>query len=476
MMNRLAIAILILIALLGAGCSKTQPAANAAESATARRIAVTTAQAVTRTVPASFSATGTFNPDETSDVAPLVAGRVISTPVDVGDFVRQGQVVCELDHRDAQLRLDQARAQLDEAASGLRQTQSRIGWTAGAAFDPNKVPEAAAARATYESAMAQARLAAADAKRYENLVATGDVSRSAYEKVRTAQETAEAQANAARQQYEAALNGARQSYGAVEGSEASLETARAQLAQAEKALADTTIRAPFDGFVSARPVAAGMYVALSNKIATIVKMGILKLQLQTPEDRASQVKLGMQVVARVAAFPDREFTGKVTALNPSVDPNSRIFILEARFDNPGALLRPGMFATAKVMLPGGETAVFVPRSAVIRDNTTDSYQIYVIEAAGGGNGAGNNGASGNGAGGNGAGGSVGGNGAGGNGAGGGTASGSSAGNNATARLRVVAIGDADGGQIRVASGLNGNETVATNRPRELFDGAPVEVR
>ncbi len=60
----------------------------------------------------------------------------------------------------------------------------------------------------------------------------------------------------------------------VENSQASLEGMRAQLAQAEKALADTTIRAPFDGYITARPVAAGEYVALTNKIATIVRIGI----------------------------------------------------------------------------------------------------------------------------------------------------------------------------------------------------------
>ena len=87
----------------------------------------------------------------------------------------------------------------------------------------------------------------------------------------------------------------------------------------------------------------------------------------------------MTVVARVAAYPDRDFTGKITAVNPSVDPNSRVFILEARFDNPKGELRPGMFATARVLLPGGESAVFVPRNAVVRDKTTDSYQLFTIE-------------------------------------------------------------------------------------------------
>jgi multidrug efflux pump subunit AcrA (membrane-fusion protein) len=419
------IAVLIALA-FGAACSSPRAATEQAAGAP-RQIAVSTARAVARTVPAAFEATGTFQADETSDIAPLVAGRVVSTPVNVGDFVKQGQVICELDHRDARLKLDQARAQLAQASAGLRQTQSRIGWKEGSRFDPNAVPEVASARANYESAQAQARLAAADAKRFANLVASGDVSRSAYEKARTQQETAEAQANAAREQYEAALNAARQGYGAVESSQASLDAVRAQLAQAEKELADTAIRAPFEGYVTARHAAAGEYVALISKIATIVRIGTLKLQLQIPEQRAGGVTTGMTVLARVAAYPGRDFTGKVTAINPSVDPNARIFMLEARFDNAGVQLRPGMFATARVLLPGGESAVFVPRNAVVRDKTTDSYQVFTVDGG-------------------------------------------------TARLRVVVIGEADGDAIRITSGLTGTETVATSNQSELFDGVPVRTR
>ena len=215
-------------------------------------------------------------------------------------------------------------------------------------------------------------------KRHENLVNSGDVSRSAYEKARTQQETADAQANAARQQFEAQLNAARQNYRGVEMSQAFAESFRSQLAQAQKALEDTTVHAPYAGSVTARPVAVGEYVATTNKVATVVRIGTLKLQLQTPEQRAASARVGLGVVARVSAYPGRDFTGKVTAVNPSVDPNSRIFILEARFDNAATELRPGMFATARVLLPGGVDAVFIPRSAVIHDKTTDSYQIYTI--------------------------------------------------------------------------------------------------
>ncbi len=424
-MNRIAIALIVAALFFVTACSKSKEGENTVQAAS-QKIAVSAAPVTTRTVPAAFAETGTFVADETSDIAPLIAGRVIATPVNAGDFVKQGQVICELDHRDAQLRLDQIRAQLDEATAGLSQTRSRIGLNGGSGFDPNKVPEAAAARANYESAMAQARQATADAQRYANLVATGDVSKSAYEKVRTQQETAEAQVNAARQNYEAALNAARQGYGAVETSQATLEGAKAQLAQAQKALADTMIRAPFDGYITARPVAMGEYVALTppTKIATIVRLRTLKLDLQTPEQRASQVHAGMTVEARVAAYPDRLFTGKVTAVNPSVDPNSRVFILEAKFDNPDGDLRPGMFATGKVLLEGGEKAMFVNRSAVIHDRTTDSYQVFTVTGG-------------------------------------------------VARLHVVVTGDPDGDSIRIVSGLNGNETVATSHQSELYDGAQV---
>ncbi|HEV1287756.1 MAG TPA: efflux RND transporter periplasmic adaptor subunit [Bryobacteraceae bacterium] len=424
---RLITLLLIGGALFEAACGSRQSTQVAAASAGPKVVAVTAAAAAVRQVSAGFEETGSFVADESSDIAAAVPGLVTATPVNVGDFVKRGQVICELDHRDAQLKIDQMRAQLDESTAAVRQKQSRIGLNASRTFDAILVPEVAAAKANYESTRAQARLAAADAKRYENLVKTGDVSRSAFEKARTQLETADAQVNSARQQYEAALNAARESYGAVETSQASLEGMRAQLAQSEKGLADTTIHAPFDGYISARPVAAGEHVALTDKIATLVRIGTMKLQLQTPEQRSSRASIGMTVVARVSAFPDRDFLGKVSAINPAVDPNSRAFILEARFDNPKAELRPGMFATARVLLPGTEDAVFVPRSAVIHDRTTDANQVFVIE-------------------------------------------------NNFARLRVVLTGETDGASVRVLSGLTGKETVATSHQTELFDGSPVVVQ
>lgn len=389
---------------------------------------VATAKAAVRVVPRYFEATGSFIAEESSDVAPSVGGRVAATPVEAGDFVRKGQAICVLEQRDAQLRVDQARAVREQARFVLNQAQSRVGWTGdGKEFNPDLVPEVAAARSAYESALASARLAAADAQRYENLVRSGDVSQSSYEKYRTQQQTAEAAAESARRQYEAQVNAARQNFRAIEAAQASLAAAESQLAQAEKNLQDMTIRAPFDGYVTARPVSVGQWVGTNSSVATLVHISTVRLQLQIPEKRAAEVRSGMAVTARVAAYPDRDFSGKVHAVVPSVDSSSRAFMVEARFENPKAELRPGMFAYAKLMLPQKEEAVFVPAQAVFYDNTTDAYHVYSI---------------------------VGG----------------------VARLNVVLKGDSDNGEVRILSGLKGGETVAVDHLADLYDGAAVEVR
>src|ERR1044071_6293375 len=134
-MNRLALPLMVLTILAAAGCSREKQVA-AANTAAPKVVAVPASQASVRTVASGFDATGSFEGDETSDIAPLVAGRVLTTPANVGDFVKQGQVICELDHRDAQLRLDQAKAQLEQATASLRQAQSRIGFSGTGQFDP----------------------------------------------------------------------------------------------------------------------------------------------------------------------------------------------------------------------------------------------------------------------------------------------------------------------------------------------------
>ena len=338
--------------------------------------------------------------------------------------MEKGQVIARLDDSDAALRLQQAKASAEQAEAALRQAEARIGFN-GSGFKAEEVPEALSARASYDSALADSRMANADAQRYENLLKTGDVSRSSYEKQMTLAETAKAKADTSLKQYETALNNARQNYHSIASAQALLASARAQLAQAQKALDDTIIRAPIPGYVTERPIAVGEYVSPSSRVVTIVQENPIRLQLQIPGVDANRVGVGMRVIAKIENYAAREFEGKITALNPSLDPNSRSLMAEAKFDNPKLELRPGMFATARVILPGTEKAIMAPRAAVLVDPTVNSSEAFVVQGD-------------------------------------------------KAHVRVVQIGDAGNGMVRILSGVSDSEVVATSRLQQLYDGATVK--
>src|SRR5205085_5958656 len=146
-----------------------------------------------------------------------------------------------------------------------------------------------------------------------------------------------------------------------------------------KAVTDTLVRAPYSGYVSSRPIAVGEYVTTASVVATVLLTNPLKLQLLVPESQAPKVQPGMAVALSVEAYPDRKFNGRVTAINPAIDPASRSLTVEAEVDNPDNALRSGMFTTARIALPGGTQSIFVPRAAVVQDQNTNSSRVFVIQ-------------------------------------------------------------------------------------------------
>lgn len=406
------------------GAEEAAAASESAESAALAPVPVPTARAVSQQVAAYIQATGSFTANESSDVAPETSGQVVATPVDAGDFVKQGAVIARLDDRDARLRAQQAQAAVRQASAALRQAQAKLGLGPNGTFTASDIPEVRAARQNYEAAEAQARLAEANERRYANLVETGDVSRAVYDQQRAQAETARAQANAARQQLEVAINTAQQSNAGIGAAQASLEAARSQAALAEKTVADTVIKAPFSGYVVERPVAVGEYVTPSSRIATLLLNNPIKLLLQLPESDVGRISIGMPVVVTVAAYPDREFEGKVAVVIPAIDPVSRTVTVVAGIDNRSNALRPNMFATGRILQPGGAEGVFVPRSAVMSDSSTGTARVYVVQEE-------------------------------------------------TARLRVVQVGEQEGDLVRVVSGVSAGDEVATANLDQLFDGAVI---
>jgi RND family efflux transporter MFP subunit len=430
--KRVAVALLaLMIALLAVACGGSSAASKNehGEKPAQQKVVSTTAVTVAaKDVPKYIEATGTFIADESTEVAPEVSGKVASTAANEGSFVRQGDVIVRLSEKDAQLRLQQAQAQ-------YRQAQAAIGLDKGGNFSTDNVPDVRQARAALRSAESDLRLAEANERRYANLLESGDTSRLVFDQRRNEAEKARATVGEARERLQAAENAARQSNQGIEASRAgvanaraAVESARSNTALAEKAVVDTAIRAPFAGFVSSRPVAVGEYVSPSSPVVTIVRTSPLKLRLQIPETEAGKVRVGMSVSASVAAFADRNFAGTIAAINPSLNENARSLLVEAIFENTENLLRPGMFATARVLQPEGEQGIYIPRTALAANTNTDSLGVYVIE-------------------------------------------------NDTARLRVIQIDGntpEESGEVRVNSGLNSGDRIATTNLNELFDGAKIQ--
>lgn len=419
------------VAIFSSACSRSQPKADAkpansnAASAETPAIVITTAKATAREVPSYIQATGSLIAEETSDVAPQTSGQVVATPVGVGAFVRQGAPIARLNDKDARLRLRQAQAAMKQSIAAVRQAEARLGLRPGGNFDASTIPEVRAANASLEQAQAEFRLAEANERRYRELVESGDVAVSAYDQYRTVRDTARANVENARQQLQSAVNTARQSNQAVQSAEAAVESARSQVAIAEKTVADTTVRAPYSGYISNRPIAVGEYVTPASVIATILRTNPIKLQLQVQEAEAPHINPGMGVSLEVDAHKGKKFAGLVTAVNPAIDPASRAVTIEASVENGDNALRSGMFATAQITRAGGNKAVFVPRSAVYSDQNTQSYRVFVNE-------------------------------------------------NGVAKLRVVQIGSEEGDFIEILSGVKADEVLATSNLEQLFEGARVK--
>ncbi|HEV2764741.1 MAG TPA: biotin/lipoyl-binding protein, partial [Pyrinomonadaceae bacterium] len=191
--------------------SKTEEQTTA--SPTPEVVDVTTSTAVVRQLPRFTEATGSLAADEQTDVSPQVGGRVAEIYVDLGTYVQRGQTIARLDAEDAQLRLRQLEAQAAQSQAAVRQAEERIGLRAGATFNATNVAEVGAARAALELAEKQLR-------RFEKLIESGDVSRSAYDQQR-------AQRDQLREQYQAAVAQANQSYAGVQTAREAARAAQA---------------------------------------------------------------------------------------------------------------------------------------------------------------------------------------------------------------------------------------------------------
>ena len=151
----------------------------------------------------------------------------------------------------------------------------------------------------------------------------------------------------------------------------------------------------------------------------------LRIELTIPEGAVAAVRKGQRVAFSVQSHPDRQFEGAIAYVGPAVRADSRALVVEAIVPNPKALLQPGLFATARIELPGTRPSLMVPAPAV--RNEGGIFTLFVAK-------------------------------------------------NDRAEARIVQLGRDAGGSVEIVRGLAAGERVISAPAAGLADGAPIAIR
>ena len=332
----------LIVAALGAlGCQQS-PAPAAAPTSDAQRQPprqVRLVPAVEATVDRRVSATGTLAADEQVVLGTKVAGRIGELPVDLGSRVRRGQVVARLDPTDAQLRVDQA-------VAALQQARARLGLSPEGTDDRVDTEQTSLARQA-RAVLDEARLTRDRTEKLwkQELIAQAQL------------DTAVSALGVAEARYQDAIE-------EVRNRQAVLLQRRSELELARQQRIDTVVLSPIEAAVSERKASVGEYLAAGAPVVTLVKLHPLRLRLAVPERDAIAVRVGQPVLVTVEGVAG-EHRGRVARISPAISEQNRTLLVEAEVPNEGATLRPGAFAKADIVLADDLRVITVPTTAIV---------------------------------------------------------------------------------------------------------------
>jgi membrane fusion protein (multidrug efflux system) len=167
----------------------------------------------------------------------------------------------------------------------------------------------------------------------------------------------------------------RQSY---DEAQAKLAESRAQQNIEEARLAKTKLFAPFAGVLGLRQVSPGDYIKEGQDIVNLEDIASLKLDFRVPETYLAEIKLDQEVNTEVDAYPGRTFSGKVYAIDPRIDEQTRTVLLRAHIPNSDLLLRPGMFARVNLVLEQRAAALLIPEQALV-PKAEEQFVYRIVE-------------------------------------------------------------------------------------------------
>jgi membrane fusion protein (multidrug efflux system) len=329
--HRSTAAALILLGFTVSGCSKADTAQARGRDGAAKAVTVDVVKE--ESVKRSVELVGTLAAVDQVTISSEADGKVSRILADLGDRVKAGQPLIQVDREKQQYNFDQQRASLEKALAQL------------GAPDAQHLPEA---EKTPDVQKASADLAQAK-QAYERANAL-------FKRTLVPQQTLDDAATTLQSKqasYDLSLQNAKNLRASIQASEASMKLA-------DRQLRDTEIRAPFDGIVEKRLVNLGELVKTQMPVMAIVRVDPLKVIAEIPEKMAPWIKEGQPVQLHVDAYPDRAFIGKVSRISPAVNTATRAFPFEALVPNQDAVLKPGTFSRVHIESGKIDTVTTLP--------------------------------------------------------------------------------------------------------------------
>jgi RND family efflux transporter MFP subunit len=337
-----------LVILLGAGCSKSEPASVLGDASHPTPVHFYTV--AEETARRRIQAVGSLYALEESTLSSEVEGPVAEVLADVGDNVKEGQALIRVDSRELQLEVDRQRGIVTQVRAQLG-----IGPNDPPPADPKKIASVQ---------RAEADLFDADQKytRAQEMFRDKLISQQQLDEAASRYQSTKATYTVALQE--------------VDRLKALLVSSEASEKLAEKKLNDATIRAPYPGAIKTRNVHPGEYVRVQSPVMVLVRTDRLRARLAVPERWAGWVKDGATTDLHVEAFPGETFHGKISRINPAVAQDSRTFEAEALLVNLDGRLKPGFFLQASIPSEKEEKTIFLPEQAV--NYRYGVYKVFLL--------------------------------------------------------------------------------------------------
>lgn len=331
----------------------SQPVANQIQT-----ISVDVATAVVGERGNRLAYTGNTEPIQEVILRSQSEGQLLYLSVDVGDRVRRGQVIAEIDKalptaviNQAQAELSARRVEVAEQESEIRQLQTQI-----------------------EIARLELTQAQADAQRLETLYQEGAISKQDAELARTAAERAKQALRAAEAQVMTQNK-------VVAAAEERVSVQQAIVSQAQERESYTEVEVPISGTILDRWMEAGTVVRPGDELLRIGDFSQVKVKVEVSELDLYQIYVGQYVSVTLDAFPGEEFPGEVTRISPAADPVARLIPVEVTISNRSGRLGSGLLARANFEV-GDRQTIRVPQQAIVNRDGEDATLFLINEENG----------------------------------------------------------------------------------------------